>query len=292
MDRRKSAPESLRIRPATSADHADFVRLFPELGTDDAIFDGERFAREMVPTTLIAEREGRAVGYAYYRLLEGTAHVVQLVTSPEARGAGVGRTLLGAIAERAEAAGCSTWYLNVRPDNAPALALYRRMGFAPAFTSRAMRVAWSIVDAAGAEPRGEPRGAWGPGDTAAARVTARAIDPDEDVAVEAAVGMVKGQLALARRMGGRVLMALEEDGAVVGAAVFDPAFPGAYPFRVARPGHALLLLRALRPHARPEDATLSVVVEDRHDVADALIAAGASLRLEILRMNGALPPPA
>ena len=100
-----------------------------------------------------------------------------------------------------------------------------------------------------------------------------------------------GQLATARAVSGRVLKMLEEDGQVVGAAIFHPDFPGAYPFRVARPELALVLLRALRPHARPEDAKLGIMTENQPDVAEALLAAGATLKLDIVHLKGPLPAP-
>ena len=81
----------------------------------------------------------------------------------------------------------------------------------------------------------------------------------------------------------------EGDGRIVGATIFDPSFPGAYPFRAARPELALVLLRAIRPSARPGDAFVRVVCEGQADVANALLAAGATQKMDSLHMRGALP---
>ena len=74
-------------------------------------------------------------------------------------------------------------------------------------------------------------------------------------------------------------------------AVFDPAFPGASPFKVTRPEHGVPLLRALRSHARPNDTLVYFVIENRDDVAEMFVDAGATLRLETLRMTASLPLP-
>src|SRR4051812_38673971 len=104
-------PREVLVRPATLADHAVFVRLFPELEVDDPILDEEKFAHQLLPTTLIAEVSGMPVGYTYFQLLKDVAYVRHVVTAPEARRAGVGRALLGAVVERAHGAGCTTWCL-------------------------------------------------------------------------------------------------------------------------------------------------------------------------------------
>ena len=72
-----------------------------------------------------------------------------------------------------------------------------------------------------------------------------------------------------------------------GFASFDPDFPGAYPFRVARPGLARPLLVALRPHARP-DTIMQLVIEDDEPLYHRLLAVGAALRLEIAHLRGDL----
>jgi ribosomal protein S18 acetylase RimI-like enzyme len=45
------------------------------------------------------------------------------------RGCGVGTALIGALESHAKASGCSRVTLMVEPDNAPALALYTKLGF-------------------------------------------------------------------------------------------------------------------------------------------------------------------
>jgi hypothetical protein len=159
----------------------------------------------------------------------------------------------------------------VRPDNVGAIALYTRMGLARAFESRALRVPWSIV--ASRETLQD------------ARILARAITPEDDARVEPPMRLLAGQLAASRRLEGRVLLGLFDDEEVLGATVFDPSFPGAYPFRVARPDLAVVLLDALRPYARATDALINVVIEGQPDVADALVAAGATVKMEAVHMS-------
>ena len=75
----------------------------------------------------------------------------------------------------------------------------------------------------------------------------------------------------------------------LGFACFNPDFPGAYPFRVARLEHARPLLTALRPHAPPEPPYMQLVAEDDEPLHNQLIALGATLRLELLYLRGDLP---
>ena len=250
------------------------------MAVDDPILSEDEFTLKLVPNTLVAEAgEGpepaRIVGYCYFQIMKDLAYVRHVVAAPEARRTGVGRALLGAVVELAREAGCTSWCLNVKPENTAARALYTSMGLVAAHTSKALKIAWSIVDASDRTDDD-------------ARVTARPIDPGDDERVETAMKLASGQLAGARAGGGRVLVALHEKDAVVGATIFDTKFPGAYPFRVARPELALLLLRAIRTCAEAQHDSVGVVVEGQPDVADALLAAGATLKLDILHMLGPL----
>jgi ribosomal protein S18 acetylase RimI-like enzyme len=56
-------------------------------------------------------------------------NIHDLAVAPPFRGRGIGKALLDAVAEHARATGCCKVTLEVRADNATALALYRRAGF-------------------------------------------------------------------------------------------------------------------------------------------------------------------
>lgn len=76
---------------------------------------------------------GRCVGVAGWRLVATTAnlrklYVDDLVTRAEARSSGVGRTLLAALAQRAEAAGCTVIDLDSGVQRADAHRFYMREG--------------------------------------------------------------------------------------------------------------------------------------------------------------------
>ena len=79
---------------------------------------------------LIAERDGQIVGlthYLFHRLLwsiEDTCYLMDLYTTPEARGLGVGRALIEAVYAEARAAGIPEVYWHTQEHNSTARALY------------------------------------------------------------------------------------------------------------------------------------------------------------------------
>lgn len=262
----------LEIRAAEAADHAEYVRLFAELGVDDAPVSAAKFAQEMVPTATFAERAGKVVGFAFWRPFADTTHLSQLVSAPEARRTGVGRFLLRDVLARAKDRGAASVTLNVALANEAAKTLYESAGFRVMARSRALRLAWAKV----------PEQAAAPG-----ALRARVVEPADDARIEARFELPAGTFAAHRPGQGRVLRWLETPSGSA-AAVFDASFPGCNPFRATDAAHALALLRALRPHARPEHAFLNLALEDQHALADALVAAGATPRFEMLKMRAAL----
>lgn len=264
---------SSSIRSATPADHATYAKLCLELGVDDPIYPLDRFIAEMMPTTLIAERDGQARGYAFFSPLNELVHLSHIVTAPDARREGVGRALMAEVVRRARDAGCTQMTLNVRPDNLPAIRLYESFGLTRSHTNHGLRMEWAIVDRQL---------------ESAAPLAAHAheIAPEEDAVLEAECGVQRGNLAGKRARAGCVLRAITTEPGRTALGVFDVGFPGIRPFRAPDLAHALSLLRALRPFAQPEHAFVVVMVEDQPDLAEALLRAGATLRLETTFMRG------
>jgi ribosomal-protein-alanine N-acetyltransferase len=77
-------------------------------------------------------REGDAlVGYAVMMMALDDAQLLNITILPEWRRQGLGGALLEHLCEIARGHGGARMLLEVRPGNAPGLALYRRFGFAP-----------------------------------------------------------------------------------------------------------------------------------------------------------------
>lgn len=264
------------IRRATANDYGAYAVLFRELGVDDPTPSSERFAAELAPRILIYERDGAPIGYVSYDRLAANGYVRNLVVAPDARGAGVGAALMTAAASQLRARGVTDeWHLNVKADNATAIRLYERLGMRVDHRSVALRFAWANLDRL---PAGDPP------------VTVLPVGDGDDDDIERALDILGGRLQMARSRGGRIALQLRDERlAPVGVACFDPAFPGAFPFCATRPALAGPLLRALAPHARPGDLDLQIVIEDDDDLADALIVAGALVRMRLLHYVGPLP---
>ncbi len=263
------------LRPATPDDYTHFARLFPELATGDPLPLREHFEGGIAPSTLMVEDQGLVVAYIYFQILATTGYVRHIVVAPEARGRGIGRLAMQAVADKMREAGCRRWALNVKPDNLPALRLYESLGLARAYRSTALRFDWSLVEALPL-----------PDEPSLARIAA----PEDDSTIESSFDLYEGQIANDRERARRILLMLEDPHtrAALGFASFSPEFPGAFPFRLARASLVRPLLEAIRPHALPEFSFMQVVVEAHDELEKALLDRGASLRLEILHLRGAL----
>jgi ribosomal protein S18 acetylase RimI-like enzyme len=132
----------MTIRPATKNDQELIRELWSEFEAElpepdylresweDAWSDLAQTVREGV--ALIAEEEGRAVGFVFCVLGDSgrrTAHVTDIYVRPDARNKGIGRELLTAILEPARGAGLSHVSLEVLIQNSAARRLYERLGF-------------------------------------------------------------------------------------------------------------------------------------------------------------------
>lgn len=80
---------------------------------------------------LVAEDEGRIVGYAGLAAYPDIAYVQTIAVTRERWGAGLGPRLLQALLDEAARRGKDRVALEVRVDNARAQAMYERFGFRP-----------------------------------------------------------------------------------------------------------------------------------------------------------------
>lgn len=82
------------------------------------------------------DRDARIIGVATFSRIEEVADLLRVIVHPDLRGRGVGASLIRAGLDWAAALGAQRMLLEVRPDNEPALALYRGLGFEPVTTRR------------------------------------------------------------------------------------------------------------------------------------------------------------
>ncbi|MAY62792.1 MAG: ribosomal-protein-alanine N-acetyltransferase [Rhizobiales bacterium] len=122
-----------RIRPATFSDIDELDAL------EQAVFETDRISRRSFRTliardtaeTLVAENDGRIAGYGMilFRAGTGMARLYSLAVHPDMTGQGIGRKLLEAAEDAAFDHDRLFLRLEVREDNAAAIALYKKMGY-------------------------------------------------------------------------------------------------------------------------------------------------------------------
>lgn len=132
------------IRPARPGDEglilgfirelADYERLASEVVAGEPDIARTLFGDAPVARCLIASRGGEPVGFAlYFRnystfLGRAGIYLEDLFVRPAARGAGVGRALLAAVAQVAVSEGAGRLEWSVLDWNRPAIDFYRKMG--------------------------------------------------------------------------------------------------------------------------------------------------------------------
>ena len=136
--------EQIRLRPAGPDDAplveqlihelAAYERLSHEVRTDVAALRRDLAPDSGACAAIIADLDAEPVGFALYFDTYSTfwtavcLHLEDLFVRPAARGRGVGRALLAAVAEIAVARDCPRLQWNVLDWNASAIGFYRGLG--------------------------------------------------------------------------------------------------------------------------------------------------------------------
>ena len=79
--------------------------------------------------TIVLERGDAVAGYGVLSIAAGEAHILNICVHPAHRSRGYGEQLLDEILYRARSAQVRQIFLEVRPSNERAIALYRKKGF-------------------------------------------------------------------------------------------------------------------------------------------------------------------
>lgn len=129
-----AAMSAATIRRATRADLAALLAL------EEATFDSDRISRAQwrrhldgaSASVLVHGAPGAvdAAAVLFYRRGSREARLYSLAVGAHTRGAGLGGAVLAAAEADARARGCISIRLEVRTDNAAAIALYERRGYA------------------------------------------------------------------------------------------------------------------------------------------------------------------
>ena len=77
----------------------------------------------------VCEEMGRILGYSIVSIAVGEAHILNISVDPSEQGQGIGRKMLENLIEVARSKRAENMFLEVRPSNTGALALYQKMGF-------------------------------------------------------------------------------------------------------------------------------------------------------------------
>lgn len=77
----------------------------------------------------VCEEMERILGYSILSIAVGEAHILNICVDPEEQGQGIGRKMLENIIETVRTKKAETVFLEVRPSNEGAVALYQKMGF-------------------------------------------------------------------------------------------------------------------------------------------------------------------
>lgn len=137
----------LNIRAATAADLpliaqfirdlADYEKLAHEVRFDDAVLGDRLFGPRPYAEVLIGEIDGVAQGFALFfhnfSTFEGKPgiYLEDLFVRPEARGSGLGKALLKALAALAVERDCARLEWWVLDWNDPAIQFYKKLGAKP-----------------------------------------------------------------------------------------------------------------------------------------------------------------
>ncbi len=262
-----------RVRPAGREDHREFVRFQRQVGTDQPPFEIDWWDAHYREHTFFLETEtGEAVAYALVVPLGTRGDVRQIAVDHAWRGRGIGKLLMTEVARRFREAGCRDWHLEVRADNAPAIALYQRMGMRVLHEIHVLRMERADVERFAATRSGTLR--------------VEPVDESMDASFEQRFDLGGGQLARWRTA--RPSAVMWHVGGVALTHYMPEFLPDCgllFPFRAPDADHAAHLIAAACEHGM--SARVETCAIDK-PVAEALLAACAVAYEHQLEMGGPL----
>ncbi|GAY20532.1 GNAT family N-acetyltransferase [Sphingobium fuliginis] len=134
---REAAPSDIGTIHAFILALADYEKLSHEVKADRASLNKYLFGPRPMAEVLIAENEGRAIGFALFfhnfSTFEGRPglYLEDLFVVPEARGLGAGKALLSRLAQLALERDCARLEWWVLDWNEPSIVFYRSLGARP-----------------------------------------------------------------------------------------------------------------------------------------------------------------
>ena len=136
VERPLSDDSSIRLRPATEADHSALARLIDEWWGERRPRVARIWFRHFAGLSWVAERaDGRPVGVAIGARSHdrpATGLLVLVAVAPWQRRQGVGRSLVEAVSRGLEAAGVSSMEATLWPGNRVGVRFLEALGFRPA----------------------------------------------------------------------------------------------------------------------------------------------------------------
>ncbi len=152
----------MSIRPASAADLpliaqfirdlADYERLAHEVRFDEAVLGDRLFGARPYAEVLIGEIDGSPQGFALFfhnfSTFEGKpgVYLEDLFVRPEARGSGLGKALLAALAQISIQRDCARLEWWVLDWNDPAISFYKKLGAKPMDEWTTFRVDGDALD--------------------------------------------------------------------------------------------------------------------------------------------------
>lgn len=131
QQRKEDLMEKITLHPVTVADLEEVLAL--ERASFQHPWNSEHILNEIdspLSFPLLARLEGGfCAGYICPMLVLDEGHILNVAVHPSCRGRGVGRILVEAALEQFRSKGASVVYLEVRPTNTVAIALYSRCSF-------------------------------------------------------------------------------------------------------------------------------------------------------------------